>query len=62
MDTIEKGKAFVEVLVSLASCATWNWRRRPCCGSAVTSKRGNYRCHPWHLHGQGGDGRGSESA
>jgi len=52
MDTIEKGKAFVELLGSLASCATWNWRRRPCCGSTVTSTWGNYRCHPWHLHGQ----------
>jgi hypothetical protein len=52
MNIIERGTAFVQSLVSIASRTDWEWRRCPHCGSTVTSKWGSYKRHPWYLEGQ----------
>ena len=52
MNIIERGKAFVQSLLSAASGTAWQWRRCPHWGSTLTSKWGSYKRHPWYLEGQ----------
>ena len=52
MNIVERGKAFVQSLVSIANRTAWQWRRCPYCGSTATSKWGSYKRRPWYLDGR----------
>lgn len=52
MNIIERGRAFVQWLVSLSQRSAWDWRRCPMCGSTLTCKWGRYARHPWFLAGR----------
>ncbi|MBI4491405.1 MAG: hypothetical protein HY690_01245, partial [Chloroflexi bacterium] len=52
MNSIERGKAFVQGLRELAGRSAWDWRRCPHCGESLTCKWGYYTRHPWTLAGR----------
>ena len=52
MNIVERGKAFVQSLVSIANRTAWQWRRCPYCGSTATSKWGSCKRRPWYLDGR----------
>jgi transposase-like protein len=52
MNMIERGRAFVESLQSLAHRSAWDWRRCPSCGGWETYKNGSYVRHPWTFEGR----------
>lgn len=52
MNSIERGKAFVQRLTALAGKRAWDWRRCPWCGERLTCKWGPYTRQPWTLTGR----------
>lgn len=52
MTIIERGKAFLHGLRTLAAKRAWDWRRCPVCGDTRTEKWGFYTRHPWTLAGR----------
>jgi transposase-like protein len=52
MNIIERGRAFLQWLVSLSQRTAWDWMCCPKCGSRHTSRWGGYTRNPWFLEGR----------
>src|SRR5215210_2152953 len=52
MNSIDRGRAFVQGLRALAGRSGWEWRRCPYCGATLTCKWGSYTRHPWSFSGR----------
>jgi len=52
MNSIERGRTFLQALRALAGQTAWEWRRCPRCGEALTHKHGSYTRHPWGFEGR----------
>jgi hypothetical protein len=52
MNIVERGRAFLQGLRTLAGRTGWEWRRCPRCGETETCKWGGYQRRPWFLHGR----------
>ena len=52
MNIVDRAKAFVQSLESLARKTAWDWRACPKCGKDDTIKHGTYTVHPWFLDGR----------
>jgi transposase-like protein len=52
MNIVERGRAFLQGLRSLAERKVWEWRRCPRCGETETCKWGSYERRPWFLSGR----------
>jgi len=52
MNIIDRAKAFVHSLETLAKRTIWDWRECPACGQTDTMRYGTYTVHPWFLDGQ----------
>jgi hypothetical protein len=52
MNIIDRARAFVRGLRTLAERTAWEWRRCPSCGETDTCKHGSYTRHPWFLNGR----------
>ncbi len=52
MNIVERGRAFLQGLRSLAGRTGWEWRRCPHCGETLTCKWGSYERRPWFLSGR----------
>src|SRR3954468_19998737 len=52
MNIVERGRAFLQGLRSLAERKVWEWRRCPRCGETETCKWGSYERRPWYLSGR----------
>ena len=48
MNIIDRAKAFVHSLETLAKRTIWDWRECPACGQTDTMRYGTYTVHPWH--------------
>jgi hypothetical protein len=51
MNIIERGKAHLQSLFTLARRRVWDWKRCPTCGGTRTSCWGTYTRQPWSLDG-----------
>ena len=49
MNIIERGRAHLQSLVTLAKRSVWDWKRCPLCGGRWTNCWGTYTRHPWFL-------------
>ena len=52
MNIVDRAKAFVHALETLAKRTAWDWRACPKCGKDDTIKYGSYTTHPWFLDGR----------
>ena len=52
MNILERARAVVKQLRTLAERSLWDWRRCPQCGSTWTIKNGSYRRRPWTFRGR----------
>jgi transposase-like protein len=52
MNSVERGRSWLQQLREVAGRTAWAWRRCPYCGRSETWKHGTYTRRPWFLDGR----------